>query len=58
MGCQHPSHPAPSSPTECEREVEERAGGLAERASELGVICCHVANCIVYVYLGYDTHQN
>lgn len=38
-------------PPQCEREAEERGGGLVERVSEQGVICCHACNCIVYVYL-------
>lgn len=51
MGCQHSSHPAPSSPvsdegTEVERgEDENRAGG----------VICYVANCIVYFYSEDDT---
>lgn len=57
MGCQHPPpHLPPSSPARSERGEEGVTG--RESVSERGLICCHGANCIVYVYFGYDTHLN
>lgn len=55
MGCQHPPVTLLPPPLHTPRGGEEGDTGR-ESVSERGVICCHDADCIVYVYFGYDTH--